>query len=79
MPHDKNGIEVKAGDVVKFRVEGFIAHDCIGAVTSVCKGSDTCNLTVDYIGKRVQSESFEGLPELMRGQSVTARECERLA
>lgn len=79
MPHDKNGIEIKAGDIVRIPADDFMPHEKIGSVVSVCKGSDTCNLSVNYIGKRAQSGSWESLPELLLGQAITATKCERLA
>lgn len=79
MPHDKNGVEVKSGDMVRIPADEFMPHEKVGRVVSVCKGSDTCNLNVDYIGKRAQSASWESLPELLLGQAITASKVEKIA
>lgn len=79
MPHDKNGLEVKPGDIVRVpAVGGYVPHETIGAVKSVQYGSDKCNLSVEAIGKSVQNEHYASLPALQI-MTVTASECEKLA
>ncbi|HXT00380.1 MAG TPA: hypothetical protein VN915_06870 [Elusimicrobiota bacterium] len=78
MPHDKNGIEIKPGDVVRVPPESYMPHEKIGAVRSVNKGSDLCNLSVEVIGKQAQTEHFESLPAVQL-ITVSAKDCEKLA
>lgn len=78
MPHDKNGVEVKCGDVVRVPADGYPAHEVIGSVMSVIKGAESCNLNVEAVAKNPQTEYSESLPALSRF-TVTAAKCEKLA
>lgn len=79
MPHDKNGVELKPGDVVRIpAASGYLSHESVGAVRSVSKGSAACNLFVEAIGKQAQTKDFESLPAVTF-MTVTAADCEKLA
>lgn len=78
MPHDKNGVELHLGDVVRVPSDGVsIKHEQIGGILSITK-SDKCNLTIQSIGKSYQSESYESLPTIMIN-TVSACNVEKLA
>ena len=78
MPHDKNGVEVNPGDVVKIQPEGeYRPHEVVAAVMSVQKGSETCNLTVEGVLK----SAYKDCPALPRVTTltVTAKDVEKIA
>jgi hypothetical protein len=78
MPHDKNGVKINPGDVVRIPAERQgRPHEMVGSVQFVVEGAEKCNLTVEGVLKT----AYDNCPSLPRVTTVTvtASEVERLA
>lgn len=68
MPHDRNGKEIKVGDIVKGK--GFnLSHEIIGPAVAVNPNANSCNLTVATV-KRISRRPHWGTAYVFDGEMV---------
>ena len=68
MPHDKNGVKINPGDVVRVPAEGqWRPHETVARVLSVQEGSESCNVTAEGVVK----SAYEHCPSLPKIETMT--------
>lgn len=68
MPHYKNGIEAKRGDVVKGK--GYnVPHEIQGILVGVEPGADTCNVRVAWLKPVQVGDSIVPTVDIEYGQA----------